>query len=47
MGKIERLKALKASLIECIEEYGKDGFIDMLWDCEKKINEEYDKMKAS
>lgn len=44
--RIERLKMEKDCILECIEEYGRDGFIDMLWKVEKLINEEFEKLKT-
>ena len=43
--RIKRLEMQKECILECIQEYGRDGFIDMLWKVQRLINDEYDRIK--
>lgn len=45
--RLNQLQALKAQLIDCIDNEGMKYLKTMLWQVEKEINDEYDNLKAA
>ena len=47
MKKIEQLKMQKSNILDCIKKHGSKDFINLLWEVEKAINDEYEKSAIS
>lgn len=45
--RLEQLQTLKSQMIDCIENEGMKYLTKMLWQVEKEINDEYDRLKSA